>query len=354
MEKLKKIISKINVVDRSKEKIIQARLDNLTKPQGSLGRLEELAKRYVLITGKDNPSIKNKVIFTLAGDHGVAKEGVSAFPQEVTEQMVYNFVRGGAGINVLARHVGARVVVADLGVINDLKDIKGVKIKKAGYGTNNFTATKAMTKEQAILAIEKGIELVEEELLNGIDIVGVGEMGIANTTSASAIVAVFTNEPIEKIVGRGTGINDESLKKKIDVIKKGISINSPDNKDAIDVLSKVGGFEIGGIAGVILACAAYRIPVVLDGFISTAGALIAAGIKPEVKDYLFASHKSVEQGHKIMLEFLGLLPLFDLSLRLGEGTGACLGITLVDAGVKILTEMATFSSAGVSEKSTNE
>ncbi|MBI5418382.1 nicotinate-nucleotide--dimethylbenzimidazole phosphoribosyltransferase [Candidatus Poribacteria bacterium] len=349
MDKLQEIISKIKPMDKSNEKQVQARLDDLTKPQGSLGRLEELAKKYVLITGKAKPVITSKVIFTLAGDHGVAKEGVSAFPQEVTEQMVYNFVRGGAGINVLARHINARVIVADFGVAQDLKDKTGIKIKKIDYGTKNFTVMPAMTKEQAELALLKGIELVEEELKSGIDIVGVGEMGIANTTSASAIAAAFSQKPVEDVVGRGTGINQDALNNKIAVIKKSLLLHKPDSHNAIDILSKVGGFEIGGIAGIILACSAYNIPVVIDGFISTAGALIAAGIKPEIKDYLIASHKSVEPGHKIMLEYLGLTPLLQLDLRLGEGTGAALGINLVEAGVKILTEMATFSSAGVSQ-----
>lgn len=349
MIKLKKIIDMIQPVDVSKEKAIQLRLDNLTKPQGSFGRLEELAKRYVMITGKDAPRLNNKIIFTLAGDHGVAAENVSAFPQEVTEQMVYNFVRGGAGINVLARHIGARIIVADFGIAKDLKDTQGVKIKKVDYGTKNFTLGKAMSKEQAVLSLEKGIELVDEELLSGIDIAGVGEMGIANTTAASAIVASFTKKSVEDVVGHGTGIDKAGLKKKIDVIKRALLLNKPNANDAIDILSKVGGFEIGGIAGIILACAAYRIPVVIDGFISTSGALIAAGIKPEIKNYLFASHKSVEPGHIIMLEYLGLNPLLQLDLRLGEGTGAALGINLVDAGLKVLTEMATFSSAGVSK-----
>ena len=327
----------------------QKRLDDLTKPQGSLGRLEELAKQVVGITGNDVPSLKNKVIFTMAGDHGIAKEGVSAFPQEVTLQMVYNFIEGGAGINVLARHVGARVVVVDMGVAEKLK-IKNekLKIKKINFGTKNMAKGRAMTKQEAVRSIEAGIEVFEEELSNGIDLIGTGDMGIGNTTASSAIASVFTEHSVEDVTGRGTGINDDTLKNKIQVIKKAININKPDPRDPIDVLSKVGGFEIGGLVGVILAGASRRIPVVIDGFISGAAALIAYHLEPKVKDYLIAAHCSVEKGHKVILDYMGLKPVLDLELRLGEGTGAALGMSIVEAGIKILTEMATFQSASVS------
>lgn len=327
----------------------QKRLDDLTKPQGSLGRLEELAKQVVGITGNDVPSLKNKVIFTMAGDHGIAKEGVSAFPQEVTLQMVYNFIEGGAGINVLAKHVGARVVVVDMGVAEKLK-IKNekLKIKKINFGTKNMAKGRAMTKQEAVRSIEAGIEAFEEELSNGIDLIGTGDMGIGNTTASSAIASVFTEHSVEDVTGRGTGINDDTLKNKIQVIKKAININKPDPRDPIDVLSKVGGFEIGGLVGVILAGASRRIPVVIDGFISGAAALIAYHLEPKVKDYLIAAHCSVEKGHKVILDYMGLKPVLDLELRLGEGTGAALGMSIVEAGIKILTEMATFQSASVS------
>jgi len=354
MQKLSKALKTIEKIDYSLSEKTQGRLDNLTKPLGSLGRLEEVARRIVEITKNENPPIKNKVIFTMAGDHGITEEGVSAYPKEVTPQMVYNFLRGGAGINVLARHVGARVIVVDMGVAEKIKNqkskIKNFKDKKINYGTKNFTKGPAMKRDEAIRSIEVGIEVFEEEMPNGIDIVGTGDMGIGNTTASSAIVSVITGKPVEDVTGRGTGIDDKTLFQKIVVIKKAISMNKPDGKDAIDVLSKVGGFEIGGIAGVIIACASRRIPVVIDGFISGAAALIAYQLEPKVKDYLIAAHCSVEKGHKVILEFLGLKPLLNLDLRLGEGTGSALAMSIIEASVKILTEMATFQSASVSQK----
>jgi nicotinate-nucleotide--dimethylbenzimidazole phosphoribosyltransferase len=332
----------------------QKRLDNLTKPLGSLGRLEELAKQIVGMTKTENPEFKKKVIFTLAADHGVTEEGISAYPREVTAQMVYNFLKGGAGINVLARHIDARVVVVDMGVAENIKHqtskTKDFKDKKINYGTKNFTKEPAMTRKEAIKSIETGIEIFEEELINGIDIIGTGEMGIGNTTASSAITSVITGKAVEDVTGRGTGIDDEALNRKQEVIKKALSLHKPDPKDAIDVLSKVGGFEIGGLAGIILAAASKNIPVVLDGFISGAAALIAYHIEPKVKNYMLASHCSQELGHRIILDYLRLKPILDLGLRLGEGTGAALGMSVIEASVKILTGMATFSSAGVSKK----
>ena len=350
MDKIKAVISKISEVDTKLMSLAQERLDNLTKPRGSLGRLEELAKQICGITGKVTPSLENKVIFTLAADHGVTEEGVSAYPKEVTAQMVYNFLSGGAGINVLARHVGVKVIVVDIGVAEDLKPHPKLIIKKVNYGTKNMAKGQAMTREEAVKAIETGIEIFNEELKNGIDILGTGEMGIGNTTAASAITACFTNKPVEEITGRGTGLNVLGLKNKIDIIKRSLSLNKPDPSDAIDVLSKIGGFEIGGLAGIILAAASQKTPVVIDGFISGAAALVAFKIEPKVKDYMIAAHKSAEGGHRIILEHIGLKPLFDLDLRLGEGTGAALGIGLADASIKIFTQMATFKSANVSEK----
>ncbi len=359
MDKIKKTIAKIEKIDYSLVKKTQNRLDNLTKPQGSLGKLEELAKLIVGITGKENPILKNKVIFTLAADHGVTEEKVSAYPKEVTAQMVYNFLRGGAGINVLARHVGARVVVVDIGVAEKISATKrsgfaknfgekNFKDKKINYGTKNMTKGPAMTKEEAIKSIETGIEVFESEFKRGIDIIGTGDMGIGNTTASSAIACVFTRRKVEEVTGKGTGIDDQTLSKKIKLIKKAIRINRPNPKDAIDVLAKVGGFEIGGLAGVILAAAANRIPVVIDGFISGAAALIAYKLEPKVKDYMIAAHRSQELGHRAILEFIGLRPLLDLDLRLGEGTGAALAIGIAEASIKVLTQMATFQSASVS------
>src|SRR3989339_453035 len=282
-KKIEEIIRRITPLDEEIFKQTQKRLDNLTKPLNSLGRLEELAKQVVAITGKEKPELIKKVIFTLAGDHGVVEEGVSCFPKEVTTQMVYNFLRGGAGINVLARHTGAKVIVADIGVAAELKiENSELRIKKVGHGTKNFTKGPAMTENEAIKSIEAGIELVEEELKNGIDIIGTGDMGIANTTPSSAITSLICGVAVENVTGRGTGIDDKMLKNKIAAIKKAIALNKPDKKNGIDVLSKIGGFEIGGLAGVILAGAAYKIPVVIDGFISGAAALLSYTLQPTV------------------------------------------------------------------------
>jgi len=350
MNKINQTISGIKPLDKKSMGEARIRQDNLTKPQGSMGQLETLSIQVAGIKGDPKPRITHKVIFTLAGDHGVTKDGVSAYPSEVTPQMVYNFLRGGAGINVLARHIGARVVVADLGVASVLERHPDLKDRKVAMGTRNMAAGPAVSREEAIRSIEAGIELVEEELPIGVDILGTGDMGIGNTTASSAITAAITGADVAAVTGRGTGIDDKGWEKKVKVIKKALELNRPDPKDAIDVLSKVGGFEIGGIAGVILAGARYRIPVVIDGFISGAAALIAATLSPEVKPFLIASHQSAEQGHRVLLEYLGLKPLLNLDLRLGEGTGAALGIFLVEASLKILDEMATFSEAGVSEK----
>ncbi|MDA8099865.1 MAG: nicotinate-nucleotide--dimethylbenzimidazole phosphoribosyltransferase [Nitrospiraceae bacterium] len=353
MKTLEEVISNIRPVDHSRRNAVQAQLDDLTKPQGSLGRLEELAMRYCLITGKDKPKLRNKIIFTCAGDHGVAKEGVSAWPSDVTRQMVYNFLHGGAAVNILARHAGARVIVVDMGVDHDFEPAQGLEIRKIGRGTANIAVGPAMTREQAEASILAGVGLVER-YRESLDIVGTGDMGIGNTTPSSTIVSVITGADAELVTGRGTGIDDAALKNKIAIVKKAIAVNRPDRKDALDVLAKLGGFEIGGIAGIVLGAALLRIPVVVDGFISTAGALIAAELCPAVKDYIIAAHQSVEIGHRKMLEHLEQRPLLDLNLRLGEGTGAALGISLVEAGLRTLAEMATFSSAGVSEKNATQ
>ncbi|TEU19479.1 MAG: nicotinate-nucleotide--dimethylbenzimidazole phosphoribosyltransferase [Anaerolineales bacterium] len=349
MDKLQSVINRIRPLDQEAMRRAQARQDNLTKPKGSLGLLEELSVKVAGIQGVAQPRIRDKVIITMAGDHGVAAEGVSLFPQEVTVQMVYNFLRGGAAINVLARHVGARVVVVDLGVATDLEPHPELLVKKVAYGTKNMAQGPAMSREEAIQSIEAGIEIVESELSRGMDIVGTGDMGIGNTTSSSAIVAALTGAPVADVTGRGTGIDDERLAHKVRTIERALAVNRPDPADPLDVLAKVGGLEIGAIAGVVLGAAAHRRPVVIDGFISGAGALVAAGLAPQVKDYLIAAHLSVELGHRLVLERLGLTPLLNLSLRLGEGTGAALGISLVEAAVKVLDEMTTFADAGVSE-----
>jgi len=350
MEKLSKTLAQIQPVNSSLKEIAQRRLDNLTKPQASLGRLEELAKQVVSIVGTLTPCLEKKIIFTMAGDHGVCEEGVSLFPVDVTPQMVYNFLRGGAGINVLANHVGARVIVVDMGVAVDLSPQPGLVIKKVGYGTKNISKCPAMSREEAILCIERGIEAFEEELAaNGLDICGCGDMGIGNTTPSSAIVAAITGVAVEDVTGRGTGISDAAWLHKVAVIKQALAINQPDPTDGIDVLAKVGGFEIGGLCGIILASAAAKKPVVIDGFISTAAALIAYILNPITVRYMIAGHTSVEKGQQAALKMIGLCPVLDLQMRLGEGTGAALAMGIVDAGVKILTQMATFGDAGVSE-----
>ena len=328
----------------------QARLDRLTKPIGSLGQLEELAARYVMITGEMKPKVPRGAVFTFAADHGVTVEGVSAYPSAVTPQMVLNFLRGGAGVNVLARHVGIDVRVVDIGVAFDFEAVPGLIHKKVMSGTKNLLVESAMSPTQAEQALQVGIELATKAAQEGIGLIGTGEMGIGNTTASSAIVAVMTGRPVSEVTGRGTGIDDASHARKIDVIQRALDNHRLDSTNAMEVLAKVGGLEIGGLAGLMLGAAAARIPVVLDGFIAGAAALIAVGLQPHCKDYLIASHRSVERGHQAILDHLGLKPLFDLDLRLGEGTGACLGMSLVFAAIKILTEMATFDEAGVSER----
>jgi nicotinate-nucleotide--dimethylbenzimidazole phosphoribosyltransferase len=347
---IEETIKKIRPLRSEFNEKAQKRLDSLTKPQGSLGRLEEFARRLVAITESTMPVLDKKVIFTFAGDHGIAEEGVSAYPGEVTRQMVFNFLRGGAGINVLARHAGAEVVVIDIGVKGELGEVAGLVSKKVVSGTGNIRKGYAMTKHDAARCIEVGIKLAEDYAIKGYKLFGTGEMGIGNTTPSSAIAAVVTGRPVSEVTGKGTGIGDKVWKNKIKVIEDAIFLNKPDTSDPLDVLSKIGGAEIGGIAGLILGAAAHRVPVVIDGFISTAGALIAYCLEPKTKDYMFAAHNSVEIGHKVMLDKMGLHPILDLNLRLGEGTGAALAMLIIEAGLKIYKEMATFDEAGVSEK----
>ena len=348
MTRIEETVGKIGQVNSVFLASAQKHLDNLTKPVGSLGRLEEFARRLVAITENTRPTLDKRVVFTFAGDHGVAQEGVSAYPSEVTPQMVLNFLRGGAGINVLARHAKAEVVVIDIGVDYDFGPLEGLTGRKIMRGTGNIAKGPAMTRDQAIRCIETGIELADSHAQKGYRIFGTGEMGIGNTTPSSAIASVLTGRSVAEVTGKGTGISDESLSKKIAVIETALSVNKPRADDPINVLAKVGGTEIGGIAGIILGAAANRVPVVVDGFISTAGALIAYCIEPKTADYMFAAHNSVEIGHRVMLEKIGLRPILDLDLRLGEGTGAALAVPVIEAGLKIYLEMATFANAGVS------
>ncbi len=348
MNALRKLLSRIAPPEAALAARAQAHLDQLTKPPGSLGRLEELARRVVEITGKEPPVVTSPVIFTLAADHGVVAEGVSAYPQVVTAQMVENFLRGGAAINVLARHAGARVVVADLGVVSPLASHPALVVRKVAPGTRNMTQGPAMTRPQALEAVESGIALAEAEVASGCDLIGLGEMGIGNTTAASAITAALTGVAVEEVTGRGTGIDAATRERKVAAIHRALAVNRPDPADALDVLAKLGGFEIAGLVGVLLAGAAARIPVVVDGFIAGAAALVAVRLKAEARHVLLASHCSAEPGHRVILEHLGLRPYLDLEMRLGEGTGAALAFLLIQAAVKIYREMATFKSAGVS------
>ncbi len=347
MDRLVTTVAAIGPLDRAAMDKAQARQDSLTKPRGALGRLEAISVQVAGITGRALPCIREKAVIVMAGDHGVAAEGVSAYPSAVTRQMVLNFLRGGAAINVLARHAGARVVVVDAGVAGDIAPQPGLVVRKVGYGAGNIRRGPAMTRAQAIQAVEAGIEVLEAELARGLDIVATGDMGIGNTTPSSAIVAAVTGLPVAQVTGRGTGVDDGGLQHKIAVVEEALRANRPDPCDGLGLLAGVGGFEIGGIAGVILGAAAHRVPVVVDGFISTAAAVIAALLAPEARAYMISGHKSVEIGHRAALQHLGLVPLVDLDLRLGEGTGAVLGINLVEAACRVLAEMATFDEAGV-------
>lgn len=328
----------------------QERLDQLTKPRGSLGQLEEIAKRYVAIVENVHPLIRHKIIYTFAGDHGVSAEGVSAYPKDVTPQMVYNFIRRGAAINALAGHVKADVVVVDIGVDHLFEPMEGLVIRKVARGTGNIARGPAMSREEALRAISVGWEMADHARSRKADLVGTGDMGIGNTTPSSAILAAMTGLPVNQVTHRGTGIDDLGLVRKIKIIEKALEVNSPDPQDPLDVLAKVGGLEIAGIAGLIIGCAGKRIPVVVDGFISTAGAMIAVALNARVREYLFAAHKSVEVGHQFMWDYIGQKPILNLSLRLGEGTGAALAMSIIEASTKVFNEMATFAEAGVSEE----
>lgn len=350
MISLDKIIGSIGPLDRDAMAAAQARQNRLTKPRGSLGRLEELSIQLAGIRQEVIARVDRKAIITMAGDHGVASAGVSSYPREVTAQMVDNFLRGGAGVNALGRLVGARVVVVDVGVASELDAHPELIQEKVARGTANLAEGPAMSREEACRALAVGIAVVDKQIESGLDIVGTGDMGIGNTTASSAICAAITGEPVAAITGRGTGIDNAQLAHKVAIIERGLAINRPDPHDPLDVLAKVGGLEIAGLAGVMLGAAARRVPVVVDGFISGAAALIATGLAPNLKDYLIPSHVSAEHGHRSMLRHMGLKPLLDLDMRLGEGTGAALGIFLAEASIRLLAEMATFDEAGVSDK----
>ncbi|CAN2043805.1 Nicotinate-nucleotide--dimethylbenzimidazole phosphoribosyltransferase [Candidatus Magnetomoraceae bacterium gMMP-13] len=351
MNLLDNTIKNIKKPDRKIYDKAMERLSNQARPAGSLGLLETLSARLAEIFKTLDVRLNEKIIITCAGDHGICAEGVSKFPSEVTPQMVYNFVGKGASINILARHAGARVKAADLGVNFDFEPDLPIFHKKVRYGTANFALEPAMTREQAMQSIEAGIEIVDEIFEEKpVQILGIGDMGIGNTTPSTAIIAVYSGISVNKLTGRGTGIDNKGMNRKISAIEKGLALHKPDPADPVGVLSKVGGLEIGGLAGLVLGAASHYIPVVCDGLISTAGALIACEICPAAKDYLFASHNSVEAGHAFMLNYLKLEPMFDLKLRLGEGTGAALAMEFLDASTRVLCDIKTFEEVGIVDK----
>lgn len=348
MASLETTMQLIGTLDHEAMKAAQGRQDRLTKPPGALGRLEELSVKLAGITGVVTPRLEHKAIVVMAADHGVVAEGVSLYPQDVTPQMVANFLSGGAAISVLARQAGARVVVVDMGVAAEIEPHPHLISRKTALGTRDLVQGPAMTREEAIAAVEAGIDVLQLEVEKGLDIVGTGDMGIGNTTASSAITAAITGEAVAGVTGRGTGLGDAQLDHKVRSIEEALRVNQPDSSDGLDVVSKVGGFEIAGLAGLIIGAAAHRIPIVIDGFISGAAALIATTLAPNARDYLIAAHVSAERGHPVLLRHLGLQPLLSLDMRLGEGTGAALAMFIIEAAVKVLAEMTTFDEAGVS------
>jgi len=326
------------------------RLRQQARPAGSLGVLEDVGARLAGIARTLDVRLKRKMIVTCAGDHGICEEGVSLFPAEVTPQMVYNFVNGGASINVLARHAGATVKVADLGVNWDFEPDLPIFHTKIRKGTDNFARGPAMSRDEAIQSIMAGIDIVDQLHAEApVDLLGTGDMGIGNTTPSTAIIAAFSGLPLDQLTGRGTGIDDEGLQRKVAAIEKGLAVNQPDPRDALDVLAKVGGFEIGGLAGLVIGAAANGIPVVCDGFIATAGALVACELAPPARDFLFTSHYSVEVGHRYMLSRLERTPLLDLKFRLGEGTGAAAAMELIDMATRVLADIKTFEEVAIQD-----
>lgn len=352
MTRLEAIAQEIPPLDEAAAQRARRHLDSLTKPPGSLGRLEELAVQLAAITGEVAPPVSPATVLVVAGDHGVAAEGISAFPPEVTAQMVRNYLRGGAAVNALSEVSRARVRVVDAGMAVDL-EYPGLTVRKVRRGTGNICREPAMTREEAEAAICHGIDLAEEEAARGTRVIALGEMGIGNTTSSAALLAAFSGKAPEEVVGRGTGLDDRGLQRKVDVVRRALALHRPDPGDPVGVLAALGGLEIATLAGVVLGSASRRIPVVLDGFITGAAAITAVRIAPAAANYLIASHRSAEPGHVLMLEMLGLNPLLDLGLRLGEGTGAALALPLLEAAHRVMTEMATFEEAGVSRADVN-
>ncbi len=355
MMKLVEIVEGIKPVEDEWIQKAQERTAQLVMPTRALGRLHEISERLCGIQKTLAPTINNKAILVMAGDHGVVEESVSAYPQEVTPAMVQTFLAGGAGINAISRQVGADVWVVDMGII-PLLDVTGLtgadrlRVEKIGNGTANCTKGPAMSHPDAEKALQVGFEQAVKRIEAGADLLGTGDMGIGNTTPSAAIGALLTGATLTEMVGRGTGLDDAGLAHKRDIVRRGIEVNTPKPEDGLDVLAKVGGFEIGGIAGAVMAGAFHRRAVVVDGFISTAGALIAHALCPSIKDYLFAGHCSAEVGHRIMLKHLELEPILDLGMRLGEGTGAALAMGVIESAVRMFKEVLTFEEAGVTKK----
>ncbi len=349
MSLLETFRQRITPLNQQAMALAQARQNQLTKPPGSLGQLEQVSIQLAGITGTLRPKLTPKHIVIMAGDHGVTAEGVSAYPSEVTAQMIHNFLAGGAAISVLAQQMNASLLVVDMGVAAEIetKDPRFLS-RKLAQGTQNMALGPAMSLALAQESLEIGITvvnyLVDTVALN---ILITGEMGIGNTTAAAAIASIFTQRPPAELAGPGTGLDEAGVQHKITIIEKALQINQPNPQYPLAVLAKVGGFEIGGIAGLIIGAAAHCIPVVVDGFIATAGAIIATALAPQAKDYIFAGHQSAELGHQALLNLMALTPLLKLDLRLGEGTGATLALPLLDASVRLLNEMATFVEAGV-------
>ena len=344
------LLASIAPVDREWENKAWERLSSQIRPRGSLGQLEKTAARLAAIKRSLDLDFSRKIIYVMAGDHGIAAEGVSAYPQEVTAQMVFSFSQGWASINVLARHAGATVRVVDCGIIGDIPPEWNVIDGKIGRGTASIAKGPAMTREEAVKAVLLGAKLVRGACVKeGFTLIGTGDMGIGNTTPSAAIICAFSGKPVAQLAGRGTGIGDGALEKKIAAIETALKVNRPDPQDPLDVLSKVGGYEIAALAGAVLGAAAARVPIVCDGLIATAGALLACRMAPSCADYLFVSHQSVEPGHLSMCELMGTQPILNLEMRLGEGTGAALAMNIVEASAKVLVECKTFAEAGVTD-----
>ncbi len=327
--------------------VAHERWDSLTKPRKSLGMLEEIVARVVAIREENMPAMPKKEVFVFAGDHGVVSEGTSPYPQEVTGLMVRNFLQGGAGINVLARCAGADVTIIDIGMKDDLSDASGLIRKNVRRGTRNMVEGRAMTLEETEMAINTGVEMAERAFRGGTLMVATGEMGIGNTTPSSALFSALLPAEVKDVTGRGTGLDDKGLRRKIAVITRALEVNGAAMVDPLSVLSAVGGLEIAGICGLCIGGAARRMVVVVDGFISSAAALVAMRLNPKIKDYLFFSHQSSEKGHRVFFEKEGIRPILDLDLRLGEGTGAALAMQIIENALKVYREMATFEQMGI-------